>query len=174
MGERITGTVKFFNAEKGYGFVTSQEGDKSEDYFVHFSGISGDGFKSLGDGEEVEFTKEYNEQKGKWQATNITGPGGQPVQGSSRPKGGGKDGGKGKGDGKGGKKGGKSGGKGKGMDMGFGGGGFGAYGGCGGYGVPPMYGMPPYGAMPGYGGMAPPMPGYGGFPPVGGGFGGKQ
>mmetsp|Transcript_13531 Transcript_13531/g.21326 ORF Transcript_13531/g.21326 Transcript_13531/m.21326 type:complete len:154 (+) Transcript_13531:87-548(+) len=144
MAERLTGTVKFFNAEKGYGFITSGE----DDFFVHFSGISGDGFKSLGDGETVEFTKEYNDQKAKWQATNVTGPGGAPVQGSSRPKGDGKGGG-GKGDkgGKGKKGGGKfGGGKGfdkGGMDMGGFGGGFGGYGMPPAYGMPQMYGMPP-------------------------------
>mmetsp|Transcript_87524 Transcript_87524/g.138220 ORF Transcript_87524/g.138220 Transcript_87524/m.138220 type:complete len:159 (-) Transcript_87524:167-643(-) len=151
MAERVTGTVKFFNAEKGYGFITSTE---NEDFFVHFSGIQSDGFKSLGDGEEVEFTKEYNEQKAKWQAIDVTGLGGAPVQGSSRPKGDGKDGGKGKGDGKGKKGGGKfGGGKGGGMDLYGGGGGFGGgyggFGGGGGFGMPsPMYGMPP----PMYGG----------------------
>merc|ERR1719316_756560 len=107
---RCTGTVKFFNADKGYGFVTSA--DDQEDFFVHFSGISGDGFRSLGDGEQVEFDKEYNEQKSKWQAINVTGPNGGPVQGSSRAKGdGGKDGGKGGGKGGGKKGGGKKGGK---------------------------------------------------------------
>ncbi|MDZ7674884.1 MAG: cold-shock protein [Acidimicrobiales bacterium] len=47
-----TGTVKFFNAEKGYGFITREEG---EDVFVHFSNIQGDGFKSLDEGQKVEF-----------------------------------------------------------------------------------------------------------------------
>jgi CspA family cold shock protein len=47
-----TGTVKFFNAEKGYGFI-SQDG--ADDVFVHFSNISGDGYKSLEEGQQVEF-----------------------------------------------------------------------------------------------------------------------
>jgi CspA family cold shock protein len=47
-----TGTVKFFNNEKGYGFI-SREGE--DDVFVHFSNISGDGFKSLEEGQAVEF-----------------------------------------------------------------------------------------------------------------------
>jgi CspA family cold shock protein len=47
-----TGTVKFFNAEKGFGFI-SREGDK--DVFVHYSNISGDGYKSLEEGQKVEF-----------------------------------------------------------------------------------------------------------------------
>ena len=46
------GTVKFFNAEKGYGFITRESGD---DVFVHFSNIVGDGFKSLDEGQRVEF-----------------------------------------------------------------------------------------------------------------------
>ncbi len=48
----ITGTVKWFNEAKGFGFI-SQEG--GEDVFVHFSAIDGDGFKTLADGDRVEF-----------------------------------------------------------------------------------------------------------------------
>ncbi len=47
------GTVKWFNNEKGFGFITVDGGD---DVFVHFSAIQGDGFKSLEEGQEVEFT----------------------------------------------------------------------------------------------------------------------
>ncbi|MCO5318819.1 MAG: cold-shock protein [Microthrixaceae bacterium] len=47
-----TGTVKFFNNEKGYGFI-SREGE--DDVFVHFSNIAGEGFKSLDEGQTVEF-----------------------------------------------------------------------------------------------------------------------
>jgi CspA family cold shock protein len=47
-----TGTVKFFNAEKGFGFITREQG---EDVFVHFSNIQGDGYKSLTEGQRVEF-----------------------------------------------------------------------------------------------------------------------
>ena len=46
------GTVKFFNAEKGYGFISRDEGN---DVFVHYSNIQGDGFKSLSEGQRVEF-----------------------------------------------------------------------------------------------------------------------
>jgi cold shock protein len=47
------GTVKFFNAEKGFGFISREEG--GDDVFVHFSNIQGDGFKSLDEGQRVEF-----------------------------------------------------------------------------------------------------------------------
>jgi CspA family cold shock protein len=46
------GTVKFFNTEKGYGFISRDEGN---DVFVHYSNIQGDGFKSLSEGQRVEF-----------------------------------------------------------------------------------------------------------------------
>jgi CspA family cold shock protein len=46
------GTVKWFNAEKGYGFIERENGD---DVFVHFSAIQGDGYRSLEDGQRVEF-----------------------------------------------------------------------------------------------------------------------
>ncbi|GAC1312876.1 MAG: cold-shock protein [Acidimicrobiales bacterium] len=47
-----TGTVKFFNAEKGFGFISREQGD---DVFVHFSNIQGTGYKSLEQGQQVEF-----------------------------------------------------------------------------------------------------------------------
>lgn len=47
-----TGTVKWFNAEKGFGFIERENGD---DVFVHFSAITGDGFKSLEEGQRVQF-----------------------------------------------------------------------------------------------------------------------
>jgi CspA family cold shock protein len=48
-----TGTVKFFNAEKGFGFITREGGP---DVFVHFSAITGEGYKTLNEGDKVEFT----------------------------------------------------------------------------------------------------------------------
>ncbi len=51
-GEKEQGTVKWFSAEKGYGFIKRTKG---EDVFVHFSAIEGDGYRSLGEGDAVEF-----------------------------------------------------------------------------------------------------------------------
>jgi CspA family cold shock protein len=50
-----SGTVKWFNDAKGYGFITPEEGGK--DLFVHFSALSGDGFKSVPEGAKVEFER---------------------------------------------------------------------------------------------------------------------
>lgn len=52
MCELPTGTVKFFNEQKGYGFISREQGD---DVFVHFSNIQGEGFKTLHEGQRVEF-----------------------------------------------------------------------------------------------------------------------
>lgn len=53
MAERETGTVKWFDGGKGYGFITREQG---EDVFVHYSSIRGEGFRSLDEGARVEFT----------------------------------------------------------------------------------------------------------------------
>jgi CspA family cold shock protein len=57
----ITGTVKWFNDSKGFGFITPQDGSK--DVFVHHSSIQGNGFKSLAEGQQVQFEVEQG-QKG--------------------------------------------------------------------------------------------------------------
>ena len=62
----MNGTVKWFNAEKGFGFITSEEG---KDLFVHFSEIQKDGFKTLEEGEQVTFDVKEG-QKGP-QAANV-------------------------------------------------------------------------------------------------------
>jgi CspA family cold shock protein len=54
MGERVHGTVKWFNNAKGFGFITRKEGDG--DVFVHFRSIQGDGYRTLDEGQAVEFT----------------------------------------------------------------------------------------------------------------------
>jgi CspA family cold shock protein len=61
-----TGTVKFFNEAKGFGFITRESGP---DVFVHFSAISGSGFKTLAEGQQVDFTVTQG-QKGP-QAENV-------------------------------------------------------------------------------------------------------
>ena len=67
MSERITGTVKWFNGSKGFGFIEREEGD---DVFVHYSAIQGDGFRNLDEGQRVEFTVEQG-PKGL-QAADVT------------------------------------------------------------------------------------------------------
>ena len=67
MAEREIGTVKWFNASKGYGFIEREDGD---DLFVHYSEISGDGYRSLDEGQRVEFIVAQG-QKGL-QAQNVT------------------------------------------------------------------------------------------------------
>ena len=67
MSERITGTVKWFNGDKGFGFI-EREGGK--DVFVHFSAIQGAGFRNLQEGQKVEFNVEKG-PKGP-QATNVS------------------------------------------------------------------------------------------------------
>jgi CspA family cold shock protein len=68
MSEREVGTVKWFNAAKGYGFI-SREG--AEDVFVHHTAIQGEGYKTLSDGQRVEFAVERG-PKGL-QATHVLG-----------------------------------------------------------------------------------------------------
>jgi len=62
----VKGTVKWFNATKGYGFISTEEG---EDVFVHYSAIESEGFKTLDEGQEVEF--EVTEGDKGPQATNV-------------------------------------------------------------------------------------------------------
>ena len=64
--EVMKGTVKWFNNQKGYGFISDETG---KDVFVHYSGLSGDGFKSLEEGQAVEF-EVVDGAKGP-QATNV-------------------------------------------------------------------------------------------------------
>ena len=66
MSEKVNGTVKWFNESKGFGFIEQSSGP---DVFVHFSAITGDGFRTLTEGQKVEFTVTSG-QKGP-QAENL-------------------------------------------------------------------------------------------------------
>ena len=66
MSERMTGTVKWFNNSKGYGFIEQEDGP---DVFVHYSSITGEGYRSLNEGQQVEFDIEDG-PKGP-QAANV-------------------------------------------------------------------------------------------------------
>jgi len=66
MTARTTGTVKWFNASKGFGFITK---DNGEDIFVHFTAIQGEGYRTLVEGQKVEFSVEKG-TKG-FQAVNV-------------------------------------------------------------------------------------------------------
>mmetsp|Transcript_7125 Transcript_7125/g.13112 ORF Transcript_7125/g.13112 Transcript_7125/m.13112 type:complete len:128 (+) Transcript_7125:99-482(+) len=72
------GTVKWFNTQKGFGFIVPDDG--SEDVFVHQTAIQAEGFRSLADGEAVEF--EVEEENGRRKAVQVTGPDGANVQGA--------------------------------------------------------------------------------------------
>ena len=66
VADRVTGTVKWFNGAKGFGFIAREGG---EDVFVHYTAIRGDGFKNLEEGQSVEF--EVTQGKKGLQATDV-------------------------------------------------------------------------------------------------------
>ena len=68
MAEELTGVVKWFSNQKGYGFITPDNGGK--DIFVHHSGISGEGYKTLAEGQKVKF-QVVQTDKGE-QASNVS------------------------------------------------------------------------------------------------------
>jgi CspA family cold shock protein len=125
---RETGTVKWFNPEKGFGFIARENGEG--DVFVHHSAIQGGGFKTLVDGERVEFDVVQG-QKGPAAegVVRLDAPAGGGDSGGGRGGYGGGGGGRG-----GGGYGGGGGGRGGGGGYGGGGGGYGGGGGGGGYG----------------------------------------
>merc|ERR1712088_852053 len=116
------GTCKWWNSQKGFGFITPDDG--GADVFVHQTAISADGFRSLAEGEELEYTVEQGAD-GRLKASNVSGPNGKSVKGAPQEfRSGGRGGGIG-----GGQQGGYGGGQG-----GYGGGGRGGgYGGGSGY-----------------------------------------
>merc|ERR1719266_2149568 len=81
-GDKRKGSVKWFNSEKGFGFIVDDE--NSDEIFVHQTAIHAQGFRSLAEGEEVEFEVEIDERQRK-KAHNVTGPDGAFVLGAPRP-----------------------------------------------------------------------------------------
>ena len=78
------GTVKWFNTMKGFGFIVPDDG--GQDVFVHQTAIKSEGFRSLADGEKVEFNT-VNDDNGRLKAIDVTGPDGENVQGAPyRPR----------------------------------------------------------------------------------------
>ncbi|XP_022748341.1 cold shock domain-containing protein 4-like [Durio zibethinus] len=85
--DRSTGTVKWFNAQKGFGFIAPDDG--GEDLFVHQTSILSEGFRTLSDNQSVEFAVDFGED-GRAKAVDVT-----PVPRSRRPSHGGRGGGRG-------------------------------------------------------------------------------
>lgn len=82
---RVSGTCKWFDIRKGFGFLAPNDG--SEDVFVHQTELKSNGFRSLGEGEEVEFTIIQDENdNNRSKASNVTGPDGSDLQGARRRK----------------------------------------------------------------------------------------
>ena len=79
-----TGRVKFFDSKKGFGFIIPDDGQP--DVFVHQTAIHAKGFRSLAEGEEVEFEIGEDHRTGKVVAQNVTGPNGDFVQGAPKPE----------------------------------------------------------------------------------------
>lgn len=82
-----SGTVKWFDLKKGFGFIVPDDG--TEDIFVHQTAVHAEGFRSLAEGEPVEFSTMEDPSNGKIKAQNVTGPMGAYVQGAPRDSGGG-------------------------------------------------------------------------------------
>jgi len=79
------GSVKFFNAQKGFGFITPADG--GEDVFVHFTAINANGFRTLDEGETVFYDTTFDQAKQKVNACNVTGQGDGVPQGKGQGKG---------------------------------------------------------------------------------------
>eukprot|EP00122_Pirum_gemmata_P018299 Pgem_evm1s17142 len=81
-GMRKRGVCKWFNSEKGYGYITSEDG--SGDIFVHQTELHCPGFRSLNEGATVEYDVLFNEAIGKTKAIKVTGPNGDFVETQAR------------------------------------------------------------------------------------------
>merc|ERR1711977_465294 len=79
----ISGKVKWFDVKKGFGFISPDDG--SSDVFVHQTEIHAPGFRSLLDGEDVEYKVEVTDD-GRVRATDVTGPQGDYVKGAPKPQ----------------------------------------------------------------------------------------
>ena len=82
-GKKVTGTCKWFNSIKGFGFLAVDDG--SEDVFVHQSEIHAEGFRNLAEGEKLEF-EIVDQDNGKKKAIKVTGPNGDYVKGQPKPQ----------------------------------------------------------------------------------------
>jgi len=82
--KKMTGRCKWFDCEKGYGFISVDGEDR--DYFVHQSDIYAPGYRSLAQGETLEFSVATDERTGKIKAVEVTGPDGQYVEGTPPPE----------------------------------------------------------------------------------------
>eukprot|EP01084_Bolivina_argentea_P294996 507756_1 len=80
--DKHKGTVKWFNSEKGFGFIVDE--DTQNEIFVHQTAVHAQGFRSLAEGEEVEF-EVFTDERQRQKAHNVTGPDGAFVQGAPRP-----------------------------------------------------------------------------------------
>jgi cold shock CspA family protein len=80
--KKFSGTCKWFNSKKGFGFIAPTGG--GADVFVHQTVIHAEGFRSLGEGEQVEYNTE-TDSAGKIKAIDVTGPGGAYVKGAPKP-----------------------------------------------------------------------------------------
>ena len=78
-----TGSCKWFDYKKGFGFITADDG---QDVFVHQTAIHAEGFRSLLEGEPVEFELTTDPTNGKMRADKVTGPGGEYVKGAPPPR----------------------------------------------------------------------------------------
>lgn len=76
-----SGVVKWFDSTKGFGFIVPDNATEGGDVFVHQTAIQTDGYRTLAEGERVEYVVETDPKNGRRKALNVTGPNGSAVQG---------------------------------------------------------------------------------------------